>query len=150
MWVLRRERLATLKEAKVTKIVEIEGIGEKYGAALEAAGVSTVEALLEKGGSASGRQGLAEKAGVTAHQILEWVNRADLMRIKGIGSEYSDLLEAAGVDTVKELATRRPDNLHAKLEEVNSEKSLVRRTPNADEVAKWVAEAKTLPAMVSY
>ncbi len=134
----------------MAKIDEIEGIGEKYGAALEAAGVSTVEALLEKGGSPSGRQGLAEKAGVTPHQILEWVNRADLMRIKGVGSEYSDLLEAAGVDTVKELATRRADNLHAKLEEVNTAKKLVRRTPSADEVEKWVAEAKTLPAMVSY
>lgn len=134
----------------MTKIIEIEGIGEKYGAALEAAGVSTVEALLEQGGSPAGRKGLAEKANLTSQQILEWVNRADLMRVKGIGSEYSDLLEAAGVDTVKELATRRADNLHAKLEEVNAAKKLVRRTPTAADVEKWVAEAKTMPGMVTY
>jgi predicted flap endonuclease-1-like 5' DNA nuclease len=137
------------KEVKMTKIIEIEGIGEKYAAALEGAGVATVEALLDTAGSASGRQALAEKTGVTPQRVLEWVNRADLMRIKGVGSEYSDLLEAAGVDTVKELATRRPDNLHAKLEEVNTAKSLVRRTPTAAEVEKWVAEAKTLPQKVT-
>jgi len=134
----------------MAKIIEIEGIGEKYAAALEGAGVATIEALLEKGGSASGRQALAEKVGLTPQRILEWVNRADLMRINGIGSEYSDLLEAAGVDTVKELATRRPDNLFAKLEEVNTAKKLVRRTPSAAEVEKWIAEAKTLPAKVSH
>lgn len=134
----------------MTKIIEIEGIGEKYAAALEAAGIATTEALLEQGGSASGRQAIADKAGVTKERVLEWVNRADLMRIKGIGSEYSDLLEAAGVDTVKELATRRPDNLYAKLEEVNTAKKLVRRAPTAAEVEKWVAEAKTLPGKVTY
>lgn len=134
----------------MTKIIEIEGIGEKYAAALEAAGISTVEALLDQGGSPSGRQGIADKTGLTTQRVLEWVNRADLMRIKGIGSEYSDLLEAAGVDTVKELATRRPDNLFAKLEEVNTAKKLVRRTPTASEVEKWVAEAKTLPAKITY
>lgn len=134
----------------MTKIIEIEGIGEKYAAALEGAGVATVEALLETGGSDSGRKALAEKAGLTSQQVLEWVNRADLMRVKGIGSEYSDLLEAAGVDTVKELATRRPDNLFAKMEEVNAAKKLVRRTPTAAEVEKWVAEAKTLPPKVTY
>ncbi|MBK9343766.1 MAG: DUF4332 domain-containing protein [Dehalococcoidia bacterium] len=134
----------------MTKIIEIEGIGEKYAAALEGAGIATVEALLDTAGSASDRQALAEKTGVTPQRVLEWVNRADLMRIKGVGSEYSDLLEAAGVDTVKELATRRPDNLHAKLEEVNAAKSLVRRTPTAAEVEKWVAEAKTLPQKVTH
>lgn len=134
----------------MTKIIEIEGIGETYGAALEAAGVSTVEALLKEGGSPAGRQSLAEKAKLTTKQILEWVNRADLMRVNGVGSEYSDLLEASGVDTVKELATRRPDNLHAKMEEVNTAKKLVRRTPTLSDVEKWVAEAKTMPAMITY
>ena len=95
----------------MAKIIEIEGIGDTFAAKLEAAGVATVEALLEKGGSASGRKALAEATGLSTDRILEWVNRADLMRIKGVGSEYSDLLEAAGVDTVKELATRRPDTL---------------------------------------
>jgi predicted flap endonuclease-1-like 5' DNA nuclease len=134
----------------VTKIIEIEGIGEKFAAALESAGVGTVEALLDQGGTPGGRQKIADAAKLTTKQVLEWVNRADLMRVKGIGSEYADLLEAAGVDTVKELATRRADNLLAKLEEVNTAKKLVRRTPNAAEVEKWVAEAKTLPAKVSY
>lgn len=134
----------------MAKIIEIEGIGDTFAAKLEAAGVATVEALLEKGGSASGRKALAEATGLSTDRILEWVNRADLMRIKGVGSEYSDLLEAAGVDTVKELATRRPDNLHAKLAEVNEAKSLVRRVPTQNEVEAWVAEAKTLPPAVTY
>ena len=134
----------------MTKIIEIEGIGGKYAAALEAAGVETVESLLEQGGAPDGRAKIAEKAGLTPQQVLEWVNRADLMRVKGIGSEYADLLEAAGVDTVKELATRRADNLHARLEEVNTAKSLVRRTPSANEVETWVTEAKGLPAKVTY
>ena len=134
----------------MTKIIEIEGIGETYAAALTGAGVATVEALLDTAGSEKGREALAEKTGVTPQRVLEWVNRADLMRINGVGSEFSDLLEAAGVDTVKELATRRPDNLHAKLEEVNTAKKLVRRTPTAAEVEKWVAEAKTLPQKVTH
>lgn len=134
----------------MTKIIEIEGIGETYAKALEGAGIGTVEKLLDEGGSPTGRKNIAEKTGVTTQRVLEWVNRADLMRINGVGSEYSDLLEAAGVDTVKELATRRADNLHAKMEELNTAKKLVRRTPSAGEVEKWVAEAKTLPSKVSY
>ncbi len=134
----------------MTKIIDIEGIGEKYAAALEGAGIATVEKLLDQGGSPSGRANIAEKTGVTTQRVLEWVNRADLMRINGVGSEFSDLLEAAGVDTVKELGTRRADNLHAKLEEVNSAKKLTRRTPSAAEVEKWVAEAKTLPSKITY
>ncbi|MGK2966704.1 MAG: DUF4332 domain-containing protein [Tepidiformaceae bacterium] len=134
----------------MAKIIEIEGIGESFAAKLESAGVGTVEALLATAGSASGRTALAEKTGLTTAQVLEWVNRADLMRVKGIGSEYSDLLEAAGVDTVKELATRRADNLHAKLEEVNSAKKLVRRTPTMTEVETWIAEAKTMPPAVTH
>ncbi len=134
----------------MTRIIEIEGIGEKHAAALEAAGVSTVEALLEKAGAPSGRAALAESAGVTPQRILEWVNRADLMRIKGIGSEYADLLEAAGVDTVKELAQRRADNLQEKMAELNTAKNLVNRAPSVSEVEKWVGEAKTLPGMVSH
>lgn len=134
----------------MAKIIEIEGIGETYAAALEKAGVATVEALLESAASPAGRQSLADKTGVTPQRVLEWVNRADLMRVNGIGSEYSDLLEAAGVDTVKELATRRADNLAAKLSEVNSAKSLVRRAPTESEVEKWIAEAKTLPQKVTH
>lgn len=131
-------------------IEEIEGIGAEYGAKLEAAGVTTVEALLERGASAKGRGDLAEATGLTASRILEWVNRADLMRIKGVGSEYSDLLEASGVDTVKELAQRVPANLHAKMTEVNEAKKLVRAMPALSQVETWVAEAKTLPGVVTY
>ncbi len=131
-------------------IEEIEGIGPAIAAKLVAADVKTVEALLKAGGSASGRKALAATAGIDAGKLLEWVNRADLMRIKGVGSEFSDLLEASGVDTVKELATRKPENLFAKMEEVNTAKKLVRRTPSAPEVQKWVAEAKTLPQAVTH
>ncbi len=128
----------------------IEGIGEKYEAQLNAAGIETVPALLEAGKTRKGRTELAEKSGVDEKLILKWVNHADLMRIKGVGSEYSDLLEAAGVDTVAELATRRADNLTAKMEEVNAEKNLVRRLPVQKMVEKWVAAAKELPGMVEY
>lgn len=134
----------------MTAIIDIEGIGETYAATLKGAGIATVEALLKEGGSPAGRKTLAEKTGLTTQRILEWVNRADLARINGVGSEYADLLENAGVDTVKELATRRGDNLHAKMMEVNEAKKLVRRPPTLAEVEKWVAEAKTLPAMVTY
>lgn len=134
----------------MAKVIEIEGIGEVFAAKLEGAGVPTVEELLKQGGTPGGRKSLAEKTELSTDRILEWVNRADLMRIKGVGSEYSDLLEAAGVDTVKELAMRRADNLQAKMVEVNEAKKLVRRVPTLNEVDAWVAEAKTLPPMVSY
>lgn len=134
----------------MAKIIEIEGIGEVFAAKLDGAGVPTVEALLKQGGTPGGRKALAEKTELSTDRILEWVNRADLMRIKGVGSEYSDLLEASGVDTVKELAMRRPDNLQARMVEVNEDKKLVRRVPTLNEVDAWVREAKTLPPMVSY
>ena len=134
----------------MTKLSYVEGIGEVYQGKLEAAGVPSVEALLEQGKTKKGRGELAEKSGITEKLILEWVNHADLMRIKGVGSEYADLLEAAGVDTVPELATRRPDNLTKKMEEVNAEKNLVRRVPVLKMVEKWVAQAKELPRVVEY
>ena len=129
----------------MTKVIEInEGVGEALTAAFERAGVTSVEGLLAHGGTTAGRKELAAKVGVSEQRILEWVNRADLMRINGIGSEYSDLLEAAGVDTVKELATLRADNLHAKFEEVNRAQHLVRRVPGPGEIEKWVTEVKEL------
>lgn len=134
----------------MTDIKEIEGIGPEWGSKLEAAGVATVEALLEKGGSAKGRTDLAAATGLSASRLLEWVNRADLMRINGVGSEFSDLLEAAGVDTVKELATRVPANLHAKVIELNEAKKIVRQAPALSQVERWVAEAKTLPQAVTH
>jgi predicted flap endonuclease-1-like 5' DNA nuclease len=93
---------------------------------------------------------LKESTGIDESKILRWVNMADLFRIKGIGEEYSDLLEAAGVDTVKELGTRKPDNLHAKLISVNTEKKLVRQLPTEKKVSNWVMQAKDLAPMVSH
>ena len=97
-----------------------------------------------------GRKELAEGTGISEHLILKWVNHVDLYRIKGIGSEYADLLEASGVDTVVELAQRNPENLFEKMSEVNAEKALVRKLPTASQVADWVAQAKGLPRVVSY
>lgn len=131
-------------------ISEIEGIGPAAAAKLKEAGITTTSQLLEKGASAAGRKAIAEASGIPASTLLEWVNHADLERIKGVGWEYADLLEAAGVDTVAELGTRNAENLHAALTKVNSDKKLVRRLPTADQVTAWVAEAKTLPKLVSH
>ena len=109
----------------MTKLVKIEGIGETYAAKLEAAGVQSLEALLETGSTKKGRKSLEEASGLSGKLILRWVNMADLFRVKGIGEEYADLLEAAGVDTVPELAQRNAENLHAKMLEVNETKKLV-------------------------
>jgi predicted flap endonuclease-1-like 5' DNA nuclease len=134
----------------MTKLTEIEGVGATYAAKLKDAGVETVEALLEAGATPRGRQELEEKTGLSPKLILEWVNLADLMRIKGVGEEYADLLEEAGVDTVKELRNRNPDNLHAKILEVNEQKKLVRRPPTRDMVAQWVQQAQELPPKLTY
>ncbi len=131
-------------------LTHIEGIGEAYEQKLRAAGVTSTQALLETGCTPQGRAALAKKTGVSASQILEWVNHVDLYRIKGIGSEYAGLLEMAGVDTVKELAQRNPDNLYAKLVEVNQEKQLVRRLPTAAQAQDWVTQAKALPRVIHY
>ncbi len=128
----------------------IEGIGPTYATKLRKAGIRTTEALLKRGATRTGRKGVATATGLTEHQILEWVNRADLMRVKGIGEEYSDLLEASGVDTVKELKMRKAANLHAKMVEINEKKRLVRRLPTEGMVAGWIASAAKLPAAVKY
>ena len=134
----------------MTKLLAIEGIGEVYSGKLQAIGIRTVEALLEAGKTPQGRKELAEKSGVSGKAILEWVNRADLFRIKGVAEEYSDLLESAGVDTVVELAKRRADNLFEKMKAVNAEKKLVRRLPTLVMVANWVEQAKGLERIVTY
>lgn len=131
-------------------IEEIEGIGPAYAEKLKAVNVGTVEALLEAGATPAGREGLAERAGVSGQLILKWVNHADLFRIKGVAGEYAELLEAAGVDTVPELAQRNAANLHAKLTEVNESRQLVRRVASEAEVERWIAEAKTLERAVHY
>lgn len=134
----------------MASIEQISGIGPVYGERLRSMGIQTTEAFLRAGATPEGRQELAEKIGVSADTVLKWVNRADLMRISGIGEQYSDLLEAAGVDTVPELARRNPENLHQKLAEINAEKRLVRRLPNQDMVANWIEQAKSLERVISY
>ena len=134
----------------MAKLETIEGIGPVYAQKLRAAGVGSVEALLRAGATSDGRKALEEKTGIGHEYILDWVNRADLMRVRGVGEEYSDLLEKAGVDTVVELAQRNPDNLHKKMMEVNAEKRLVRRPPTPSMVARWVEHARALPRVVSY
>ena len=134
----------------MTKIILIEGIGPTYAAKLSEAGVKTVEALLRTAATRAGRKALAEKTGIREENILEWANRADLFRIKGVGEEYSDLLESAGVDTVPELARRKPESLYAKLLEVNAAKKLVRQAPSQAQVASWIEQAKALPRVIEY
>lgn len=134
----------------MARIDDIEGIGPVFAAKLVEVGVKTVEALLKAGATPEGRVDLAEKSGIDKGKILEWVNHADLYRIKGIGSEYSDLLEEAGVDTVVELSKRKSENLHANILEVNLEKKLVRRPPSFKMVEDWVKQAKDLPKVVTY
>jgi predicted flap endonuclease-1-like 5' DNA nuclease len=134
----------------MANLMEIEGVGEVFAKKLKAAGIRSTEALLQAGASPKGRKELAEKAGIADSLILEWVNHVDLFRIKGVAEEYSDLLEEAGVDTVPELAQRKPENLLQKLVEINEKKKLVRRLPVLSQVVSWVEQAKKLPRIVSY
>jgi predicted flap endonuclease-1-like 5' DNA nuclease len=134
----------------MAKIIDVEGIGAKYAEKLTQAGVATTEALLKVGATPKGRKALAEKTGIGDALILEWVNHVDLYRIKGVGSEYSDLLECAGVDTIPELAQRNAANLIKKIVEVNQEKKLVRKLPVESQVADWIEQAKKLPRVVTY
>lgn len=134
----------------MTNIVTIEGIGPVFAEKLSAAGAKTVEGFLDMAKDPKGRKSLAEATGIDESRILKWANKADLMRVKGIGEEYSDLLEAAGVDTVKELKHRNAENLHAKMEEVNAAKKLVRQTPSLKSVSEWIEQAKTMEAVLTY
>lgn len=139
------------EEAKLKhELSFIEGIGPKYQEILEGEGIHSPMALLEAGATPNGRKSLAEKTGISSKLLLTWVNHADLLRIKGVGSQFADLLEEAGVDTVPELAQRNPENLHAKILEIHEEKGLVRRAPSLREVEAWVTEAKELPRIVRY
>ena len=132
------------------KLVEIEGIGKTYAVKLEAAEIGSQEQLLEAGASPKGRKDLAAKSGISGKLLLKWINRADLARVKGIGEEYADLLELAGVDTVPELAQRNATNLHQKLADQNEAQKVVRRVPSLAEVEKWIAAAKDLPRAIHY
>ena len=133
-----------------SSIIDVEGIGPVYSGKLNEVGIRTTNDLLEAGATRRSREALAKRTGISRKLILEWVNIVDLFRIRGIGEEYSDLLEEAGVDTVVELATRNPQNLHTKIREINEEKNLVRRTPSLGQVEDWVEQAKELPRKVTY
>ena len=132
------------------KVEEIEGIGPVLGEKLRTAGINTVDKLLENAATKKQRQSLAEETGISEKQILKFTNMADLFRLNGVGQEYAELLEVAGVDTVPELAQRNATNLTAKMEEVNEAKNLTRKTPSAAEVEKWIAQAKELPRVIEY
>ncbi len=132
------------------KLADIEGIGPQYAQMLNKAGLKSVNALLEKGATPKGRKEIAQAAGIDETLILKWVNFADLYRIKGVGSEYSDLLERAGVDTVKELKQRNPENLAAALKQTNQEKKIVRQVPGMATVQKWIDYAKSLEGKITY
>lgn len=134
----------------MARIADIEGIGPAYAEKLAGCGIKTTDKLLEMGAKPKGRKEIAAKSGLKEKQILGWVNRADLSRIKGVGSEYADLLECAGVDTVPELKNRSAANLHAKMTEVNEQKKLVRKLPTANQVSDWVSQAKKLKRAVEY
>jgi predicted flap endonuclease-1-like 5' DNA nuclease len=132
-------------------IEDVEGIGPVHAASLRAAGVSTTDALLARGATSSGRADLADVSGVTPTLILEWVNHVDLMRIDGVGSEYSDLLEAAGVDSPAELAQRNAANLAQTFQELDAARpNWIRSIPSQETVEGWIAQAKALPKIVTH
>ncbi len=132
------------------KIEEIEGIGPDTAEKLAKADIKTVEQLLDAACDPKGRKALAETTGIGDARILKFANQADLFRVSGVSTQYAELLEAAGVDTVKELAQRNAENLAAKMAEVNEEKNLVRQAPAPATVADWVEQAKNLPGKMTY
>ncbi len=133
------------------KTDEVEGIGPIEAEKLALAGIATAEALLDMGAKPGGRVAIEKATGLGSADILKWVNRVDLMRIKGVGSEYSDLLEAAGVDSPAELAQRNAANLATTFQEVDAARpNMVRRVPSENEVAGWIAEAKSMPRVVEH
>lgn len=131
-------------------IAEIEGIGPVYAEKLRGAGVRSTKSLLERGARARDRKDLSTATGIDESKLLEWVNHADLFRISGIGPEYADLLEEAGVDTVPELGQRNAASLFEALVKTNEAKKLVRKLPTADQVKNWVKQAKSLNKVVEY
>lgn len=136
--------------AAMKKIEQIEGIGEAYRAKLNEEGIVTVEQMLDACKTKQDRKILAEKSGISEEQVLSWANHADLFRIKGVAGQYAELLEAAGVDTVRELAQRNPENLTERMEKINEEQHLVRSVPYLKMVRKWVDQAKELPRVLEY
>ena len=134
----------------MAKINEIEGIGAAFAEKLAGKKITTTEALLNEAASPAGRKDIAANTGISEKLILRWTNMADLFRINGVGEEYADLLEAAGVDTVPELAQRNAANLATKMKEDNAEKKLVRQLPSEETVSGWVEQAKSLPRVINH
>jgi predicted RecB family nuclease len=134
----------------MVSIKDVEGIGEISARKLRWAGIETTEALLERGATPRGRRKIAARTGLSSKRILEWVNHVDLFRIPGVGEEYAELLEQAGVDTVVELSHRDPGKLREKIEIINDERQLVRRLPSESRLGEWIEEAKKLPRIVKY
>ena len=134
----------------MAKLSEIEGIGDAYSGKLKEAGITSLEGLLKICCDKKGRKEAAEKSGISEKQILNWANRADLSRIKGVSTQYADLLKFSGVDTVPELALRNPENLQLKMSEINEAKKLVRKEPVVSQVRDWIAQAKELPRVITH
>ena len=151
-WVLHVGERETKKGKQMSSysIIDIEGIGKTYAEKLQGAGVRTTKALLDKCADPKGRKALAEATGIDVSKILKWTNMADLMRIKGVGEEYSELLDAAGVDTVKELRNRYAANLHKAMVEANTSRKMVRQLPSAKMAHGWVEQAKGLAPILTY
>ena len=131
-------------------IQDIEGVGVKYAEQLQSEGITTTDELLEQCGSKKGRQLIAARSGISEKMILTWVNMSDLFRINGVASQYAELLEAAGVDTVKELKMRNAENLTEKMKDVNGQKKLVRQVPSLTRVSEWIEQAKVLDPRVTH
>lgn len=132
------------------KVMDIEGVGPRYAEKLQSAGISTDTELLERGHARKARAEIAETTGIPEKLILEWVNHADLMRVRGIGPEYADLLEETGVDTVPELARRNATNLHDAIVKIVADKGIVRRPPSEGMIGEWIVEAASLGRTIEY
>lgn len=134
----------------MAKLEDVEGIGKSYAAKLRKGGIRSQKQLLDVGSTKKGRSGIAKDCNISEKLVLGWVNRADLCRVKGVGEEYADLLECAGVDTVPELSNRNASNLHLTMADVNKKKKLVRQLPSEKMVKGWVSQAKKLPRVIKY
>jgi predicted flap endonuclease-1-like 5' DNA nuclease len=134
----------------MAKLIEIESIGNVYSKKLKTAGISSLNKLLKTGANKKGRMQIASESGISENKILEWVKRADLSRIKGISTQYADLLEYTGVDSIPELAQRNPDKLFLMMTKVNKEKQIVRKLPSVSQVKNWISQANALPRVITH
>jgi predicted flap endonuclease-1-like 5' DNA nuclease len=148
--IIDRMRVEPGVKIRSKGLSSIEGIGERFAQTLKDYGIRTTVDLLGIGATRKGRTFIEKTTGISNKLVLDWVNRVDLSRIRGVGEDYADLLEASGVDTVPELAQRNPQNLHQKLVEVNAEKKLVRQLPGEAQLANWIEQAKNLPRVIKY